>query len=111
MCGRSLNGARGEKATEGVNSVNWVDAIGVAAGVASMASFVPQIAKIWKDKDASGVSLRMFSITVTAFVLWTVYGVLSSSWPVAASNIVCLTLAAIIVGLRLKFGDGEAAAK
>jgi MtN3 and saliva related transmembrane protein len=61
--------------------------------------------KILKEKDATGVSLRMFAVTVTAFTLWTAYGVLSQSWPVAASNAVCLALALTIVILRLHFGD------
>ncbi len=86
--------------------LSLINIIGTAAGVASMASFLPQIAKIWKEKDATGVSLRMFAITVTAFTLWTVYGVLSQAWPVAAANTVCLMLSGVIVGLRLKFGDG-----
>ncbi len=86
--------------------MNWVDLIGVAAGLASMSSFLPQIAKIWREKDATGVSMRMFALTVTAFILWTIYGVLSSAWPVAGANIVCLILSAIILALRLKFGDG-----
>jgi MtN3 and saliva related transmembrane protein len=73
-----------------------------------MASFVPQIAKIWRERDASGVSLRMFAVTVTAFLLWSVYGVLQQSWPITLSNGVCLALAGIIVGLRLRFGDGGA---
>jgi MtN3 and saliva related transmembrane protein len=48
----------------------------------------------------------MFSVTVTAFVLWTTYGLLLGSWPIALSNAVCLCLALAIVALRLKFGDG-----
>lgn len=87
-----------------------VNIVGTLAGICSMASFVPQIMKIWRDRDASGVSLRMFSVTVTAFVLWTVFGVLQSSWPIILSNGVCLVLATIIVALRLKFKDGEKSA-
>ena len=48
----------------------------------------------------------MFSVTVTAFVLWTIYGFLLGSWPIALSNAVCLCLSLAIVALRLKFGDG-----
>lgn len=87
-----------------------INTVGVAAGLCSMASFLPQIAKIWRERDASGVSLHMFAVTVTAFVLWTGFGILQNSWPIAVSNGVCLALAAIIVVLRLKFGDGEAQA-
>jgi MtN3 and saliva related transmembrane protein len=84
-----------------------IDAVGVAAGLASMASFVPQIVKIVREKDASSVSLRMFAITVTAFVLWTTFGVLTGSWPVAVSNAVCLGLSGTVLALRLRYGgDG-----
>jgi MtN3 and saliva related transmembrane protein len=75
-----------------------------------MTSFVPQIIKIWKERDASSVSLRMYLVTVTGFVLWTVYGVLIGSWPVAASNIICLVMSAAVLGLKWRFsgGDGKA---
>lgn len=69
-----------------------------------MVSFLPQIAKIWKDRDATGVSLQMFAVAVTAFILGTVYGVLSKAWPVVASNVVCRVLSGIILALRLRFG-------
>jgi MtN3 and saliva related transmembrane protein len=77
--------------------------VGVGAALCSMTSFVPQIVKIWKERDASSVSLRMYLVTVTGFVLWTVYGVLIGSWPVAASNIVCLALSAAILALKWRF--------
>jgi MtN3 and saliva related transmembrane protein len=83
-----------------------INAVGTLAGVCSMTSFVPQIIKIWREKKAEGVSLRMFSVTVMAFVLWTTYGVLLNSWPIIVSNAVCLVLSATIFGLRLHFGDG-----
>lgn len=83
-----------------------INIVGVFAGLCSMISFVPQIGKILKERSAKGVSLKMFGVTVTAFVLWTTYGVLLGSWPIALSNAVCLCLALTIVGLRLKFGDG-----
>lgn len=70
-----------------------------------MASFVPQIGKILSERSAEGVSLKMFAVTVTAFVLWTTYGVLLQSWPIVVSNGVCLVLSLTIVALRLKFGD------
>jgi MtN3 and saliva related transmembrane protein len=83
-----------------------INIVGVAAGLCSMVSFIPQIGKILKAKSAEGVSLKMFSVTVTAFILWTAYGLLLASWPIALSNFICLCLALTIVALRLKFGDG-----
>ncbi len=83
----------------------WINAVGTGAALCSMASFTPQIVKIWREKDASAVSLRMFALTVTGFVLWTTYGVLLGSWPIAVSNAVCLALSAVILALKWRFRD------
>ena len=82
------------------------DLIGTAAALCSMASFTPQILKIWRERDASSISLRMYVVTVTGFSLWIAYGVLSQSWPVIGANTVCLLLSAVILGLKWRFRDG-----
>lgn len=83
--------------------------VGFAAALCSMSSFVPQIIKIWRERNASSVALRMYVITVTGFTLWTIYGFLIDSWPVIGANIVCLILSAIILTLKWRFRDGRAA--
>ena len=77
--------------------------IGGGAAVCSMASFTPQIIKIWRERDASQVSLRMYLVTVTGFCLWSGYGVLIESWPVTVSNLVCLALSGAVLALKWKF--------
>jgi MtN3 and saliva related transmembrane protein len=79
------------------------DLVGTGAALCSMASFMPQIVKIVRERDASAVSLRMYAVTVTGFILWTAYGLMTGSWPVAASNIVCLGLSATILVLKWRF--------
>ena len=79
------------------------DVVGTGAALCSMTSFIPQIVKIWKEHDASSVSLRMYLVTVTGFALWIVYGVLIGSWPVTASNIICLVLSAAVLALKWRF--------
>ena len=81
----------------------WVNTIGTGAALCSMTSFMPQILKIWRDRDAGEISLRMWLLTVTGFLLWTAYGVLLHSWPVAVSNTVCLILSGVVLGLKWKF--------
>lgn len=82
-----------------------INTFGVAAGLCSMASFIPQIVKILRTRDASGVSLRMYGVTIVGFACWTVYGALSGSWPVTLANSICLVLVTVIFVLRLRFGD------
>lgn len=73
-----------------------------------MASFIPQIIKIVKERDASGVSLIMYAVTIIGFACWTTYGALSGSCPVVVANAICLVLVVIIVVLRLRFGGASA---
>jgi MtN3 and saliva related transmembrane protein len=77
--------------------------VGTAAALCSMTSFLPQIIKIWRDRDASEVSLRMYVVTVAGFSLWITYGVLVGSWPVTVSNIVCLLMAGAVLALKWRF--------
>jgi MtN3 and saliva related transmembrane protein len=85
-----------------------VNAIGAVAGLCSMASFIPQIVKILRERSAAAVSLHMYAVTVVGFICWTAFGVLSNSWPVALANAVCLALVTTILVLRLRFGAGDA---
>jgi MtN3 and saliva related transmembrane protein len=79
------------------------DIIGTAAALCSMTSFAPQIVKIWRDRDASEVSLTMYLVTVAGFCLWIGYGVLIKSWPVTVSNIICLGMSATVLALKWRF--------
>jgi len=77
--------------------------VGTAAALCSMVSFAPQIIKIWRERDASSVSLRMYMVTVAGFILWSVYGGLIGSWPVMGSNVICLIMSATILVLKWRF--------
>ena len=82
----------------------WMtNAIGAAAALCSMTSFTPQLVKIWRERDAASVSLRMYVVTVAGFCLWTLYGALLGSWPLVGSNLVSLGLSAAILALKLRF--------
>ncbi len=88
-----------------------VNAVGTVAALCSMSSFVPQVVKIVREKDASQVSLRMYVVTVTGFTLWLAYGVMLKSWPLIASNTISLGLSAAILALKLRYPDAKAAAE
>jgi MtN3 and saliva related transmembrane protein len=81
-----------------------VNAFGFTAGLCSIASFIPQILKIVRERDASGVSTRMYAVSTAGFICWTTYGALSGSWPVTLANAICLGLVVTILVLRLRLG-------
>jgi MtN3 and saliva related transmembrane protein len=80
------------------------NAVGTVAALCSMTSFAPQIAKIWRDRDASEISIGMYLVTVAGFGLWSGYGLLVGSWPVTVSNLVCLAMSATVLALAWRFG-------
>jgi MtN3 and saliva related transmembrane protein len=77
--------------------------LGAAAALCSMASFTPQVVKLWRERKAEAISLRMYAVTTTGFVLWTAYGLVIGRWPIAASNAVCLALSTAILVLAIRF--------
>lgn len=86
-----------------------INAIGVGAALCTITSFVPQIIKIIRERDASSVSLRMYALTVSAFSLWTLYGVMLGAWPLILANGVSLALAATALVCKWRFRDGDPA--
>ena len=84
-----------------------IDAVGAAAALCSMSSFVPQLLKIRREKHAQDVSFRMFAVAATGFCLWTIYGLANRSWPLVGSNLVCLGLCMAIMALKLRYDGGK----
>ena len=79
--------------------------VGTLAALCSITSFAPQMIKIWKERDASSVSLKTYSLTVTCFVLWTAYGVLTTAWPIVVSNVFALVMASGVLAMKWRFSD------
>lgn len=79
------------------------NAVGTAAALCSITSFAPQMIKIWKEKDASAISLKTYSLTVSCFILWTIYGVMTEAWPVTVANACALVMAAGVLTMKWRF--------
>lgn len=84
------------------------NAVGVIAALCSMTSFGPQIGKIIQTRDASAVSLKTYSLTVTGFIFWTAYGAMIRSWPVMAANAVCLGMSGTVLFLKWRWSRKRA---
>ena len=81
----------------------WLPTIlGTVAGILSTASFVPQVLKAWREGNTEAISKRMYMVTVSAFVLWTIYGFVIGSFPIIVFNILSLVLSATILVLKLR---------
>lgn len=85
----------------------FANLVGSAAAICSVTSFAPQGIKIWKERDASAVSLKTYSLTVSCFILWVVYGVLTQAWPVTVANSCALIMASGVLVMKWRFRDGD----
>ncbi len=81
--------------------------VGTLAALCSITSFAPQMIKIWKERDASSVSLKTYSLTVICFVLWTAYGVLAGAWPIIVANACALVMASGVLVMKWRFRDAS----
>ena len=83
--------------------MNTESIIGIAAGVLTSVSLLPQVIKIIKEKEAQDVSLYMLLILISGLALWTVYGFLKSDLPIIFTNCFSLLLNFTLIVLRIKY--------
>ncbi len=85
-------------------SIDPANLIGYAAAILTTVAFFPQVWKSWRTRDLSGVSLTMYGLFTAGVALWLVYGLLLGSWPIIVANGVTLTLASVVLTLKVKHG-------
>lgn len=82
-------------------------AVGMVAGALSTLSFAPQVLKAWREADTAAISLRMYIVTVIAFAMWIVYGVLIGSLPIIIFNALSLIMSGSILVMKIRNGPNE----
>lgn len=83
--------------------MGWTQIIGLAAGVLTATSLLPQVIKTLKEKKAEDVSLTMLLVLQSGLVLWIVYGVKREDLPIIATNSFSLLVNIFMVILRIKY--------
>lgn len=78
-----------------------IECIGIVAGILTTLSFLPQVIKIWRTRDASSISLLMYSFMCTGVLLWLIYGVAIASFSLVAANAITLFLAGCVLFLKI----------
>ena len=78
--------------------------VGLAAGVLTTLSFLPQALQAWKTKSTKDISLAMFLSFCLGVTLWVIYGFFTENIPVFVANFATLILAFSILVCKLKYG-------
>lgn len=84
--------------------MNWTQVIGLAAGVCTSTSLIPQVVKTIKEKKAEDVSLLMLLVLGTGIILWIIYGIKKNDLPIIATNAFSLlvNITMMILGVKYK---------
>ena len=79
--------------------------IGYPAAFLTTVAFLPQAWKSWRTRDLSGISLPMYALFTVGVALWLVYGFLLGSVPIILGNGITLTLASMVLALKIRHAD------
>ncbi|MGZ8544672.1 MAG: SemiSWEET family sugar transporter, partial [Flavisolibacter sp.] len=77
--------------------------IGIAAGIFTATSLLPQVIKTFKEKKADDVSLLMLLILQAGLILWIFYGIKREDMPIIITNCFSLLVNITMVILRIKY--------
>lgn len=88
--------------------MDWTQIIGLAAGICTACSLLPQIVKTLKEKKAEDVSLVMLFVLQAGLILWIIYGFKRNDIPIIATNCFSLLVNITMVILGIKYKKNKA---
>jgi MtN3 and saliva related transmembrane protein len=77
--------------------------IGIAAGIFTAASLLPQLIKIIREKKAETISFGMLLILLAGLGLWISYGILTNDMPLIITNSLSLVINVLIIIFSVKY--------
>lgn len=83
--------------------MEFTQIIGIAAGVFTSFSLLPQLIKILKEKKADDVSPWMLIVLMCGLGLWITYGFMRDDIPIIATNIFSFLLNTCVLIARFRY--------
>lgn len=80
-----------------------IQILGLAAGICTSFSVIPQLVKTIQEKKASDVSWIMFIVLIVGNSLWIYYGCSKSDIPITSTNIFSLLLNTAMLFCKWKY--------
>lgn len=80
-----------------------IQILGLAAGICTSSSVIPQLIKTVQEKKASDVSWIMFIVLIVGNSLWIYYGSSKSDIPIICTNIFSLLLNTAMLLFKWKY--------
>ena len=83
----------------------FVESIGTIAAVLTTLSFLPQVIKTYKEKNAENLSMLMLVVFFLGVLLWLVYGIVKHSLPLIIANIITGILTVVLIYFKVLYAS------
>lgn len=83
--------------------MEFIEILGIVAGLCTSSAMIPQLVKTIKTKQAEDVSILMFVVMLTGNALWIYYGIDKSDLPIISTNILALGLNISLCICKMKY--------
>ncbi len=81
----------------------YIQFIGIGAGILTSVSMLPQLVKTLKKKEAEDLSLIMILVLMSGLGAWIWYGILRKDLPILLTNCFSFLLNSVLLFLRFKY--------
>ncbi len=76
-----------------------IELIGYAAALLTTAALLPEVYRVWKTREAKSISFYWLGLLGLGQVLWLVYGIYISAFPVAAAAAATMAIIAMLTAI------------
>ncbi|MCG6145485.1 hypothetical protein EHQ23_08570 [Leptospira bourretii] len=76
--------------------------IGYVAAFLTTVSFLPQVLRVVMTKQTRDISRNMYIMFFLGVLLWFIYGILKSDFPIILANVVTIFFVSIILYYKLR---------
>lgn len=83
--------------------MTWIDIVGHFGSFLSSITFMPQVYKAWQSKSVGDLSIYTILIVTFSTIVWLVYGIGYSLWPVIICNSIICFLSLVLLYFKLTF--------
>lgn len=83
--------------------MDFIQILGLTAGICTSSSVIPQLVKTIKERKASDVSWVMFIVLIAGNSLWVYYGFSKTDIPIISTNIFSLLLNGVMLFCKWKY--------
>ena len=81
----------------------FIDLMGYLGGIFLMISFLPQVIKTWKSKEADQISIFLLLLTLFSGIFYNIYAFMLDLLPVIIMNSIFVVLVIVQLILTLRF--------